>query len=351
MTPSLDGALGDLNGLLAESARTKGDLGKLIADVQSGTSAIGRAAAVEKIDEIVRQREQLHAELAAFLRAGPRSRRRWRSYAIRSPPRSPTTGSWRQWIVARYDGNVAADSLWQAQLEASRAASEAKRAFRGRVRTTGSGRAVSRPRSPTTRAAADELRRARRSPRTRRRSRRSRSPRAARAPAPRAGRRGAGACSRPQARGLPPSRIRPRARSRTRRPEQQREVAVLRERRAPAARHSTSPVQPAMTPSAPITAASRCAASRRPPGRGISLPGERTAVGFANAKLPPRRRPGSTAARAPARAASPHRADRRRARAPCAAREEGLERLGGELDDVSPSIRPGQPRSSVESAG
>ena len=36
----------------------------------------------------------------------------------------------RQWIVARYDGNVAADSLWQAQLEASRAASEAKRAFR-----------------------------------------------------------------------------------------------------------------------------------------------------------------------------------------------------------------------------
>ena len=29
-----------------------------------------------------------------------------------------------------YDGNVAADSLWQAQLEASGAASEAKRAFR-----------------------------------------------------------------------------------------------------------------------------------------------------------------------------------------------------------------------------
>src|SRR6187431_1751730 len=32
-TPSLDGALGDLNELLSESARTKGDLGKLIADV------------------------------------------------------------------------------------------------------------------------------------------------------------------------------------------------------------------------------------------------------------------------------------------------------------------------------
>ena len=47
----------------------------------------------------------------------------------------------RQWIVARYDGNVAADSLWQAQLEASRAASEAKRAFRAeyadRLRASG----------------------------------------------------------------------------------------------------------------------------------------------------------------------------------------------------------------------
>ena len=36
----------------------------------------------------------------------------------------------RQWIVAHYDGDAAADALWQAQGEASRAASEAKRAFR-----------------------------------------------------------------------------------------------------------------------------------------------------------------------------------------------------------------------------
>ena len=47
----------------------------------------------------------------------------------------------RQWIVAHYDGNVAADSLWQAQVEASRAASEAKRIFRAeyadRLRASG----------------------------------------------------------------------------------------------------------------------------------------------------------------------------------------------------------------------
>ena len=128
-TAPLDRTLGELNGLLAESARTKGDLGKLIADVQSGTSAIGRAAAVEKIDEIVRQREQLHAELAAFPAPAALS-------TALALLRDSITASLaddrlvRQWIVARYDRNVAADSLWQAQLEASRAASEAKRAFR-----------------------------------------------------------------------------------------------------------------------------------------------------------------------------------------------------------------------------
>ena len=36
----------------------------------------------------------------------------------------------RQWIVARYDGDSAADRLWQAQLEASREATRAKNAFR-----------------------------------------------------------------------------------------------------------------------------------------------------------------------------------------------------------------------------
>ena len=35
----------------------------------------------------------------------------------------------RQWIVAHY-GDAAANALWQAQGEASRVASEAKRAFR-----------------------------------------------------------------------------------------------------------------------------------------------------------------------------------------------------------------------------
>jgi hypothetical protein len=139
-TPSLDGALNDLNGLLAGSARTKGDLGKLIADVQSGPSTIGRAAAVERIDEIVRQREQLHEQLAAFSAPPPLSK----SLALL---RDSITASLaddrlvRQWIVARYDGSVAADSLWQAQVEASRAASEAKRTFKaeyaGRLRSSG----------------------------------------------------------------------------------------------------------------------------------------------------------------------------------------------------------------------
>jgi hypothetical protein len=139
-TPSLDGALGDLNELLSESARTKGDLGKLIAEVQSGTSAIGRAAAVEQIDEIVNQREQLHAKLAAFPTPAPLS-------TALALLRDSITASLaddrlvRQWIVARSDGNVAADSLWQAQLEASHAASEAKRAFRAeyedRLRASG----------------------------------------------------------------------------------------------------------------------------------------------------------------------------------------------------------------------
>jgi len=139
-TPSLGGALNDLNGLLAGSARTKGDLGKLIADVQSGPSTVGRDAAVARIDEIVRQREQLHARLAAFPAPAPLSK----SLALL---RESITASLaddrlvRQWIVARYDGNVAADSLWRAQLEASRAASEAKRTFKAeyadRLRASG----------------------------------------------------------------------------------------------------------------------------------------------------------------------------------------------------------------------
>jgi len=127
--PSLGKALADLNELLAESARTKGDLGKLIVDVQASPPAIGRVAAVGKIGEIVQQREQLHADLASFAAPAPLS-------TALALLRDSITASLaddrlvRQWIVARYDGDVAADTLWQAQLEASRAASEAKRVFR-----------------------------------------------------------------------------------------------------------------------------------------------------------------------------------------------------------------------------
>ena len=53
----------------------------------------------------------------------------------------------RQWIVARYDGDAAADALWQAQGEASRVASEAKRAFRAEyaARLRANGRPSSIP--------------------------------------------------------------------------------------------------------------------------------------------------------------------------------------------------------------
>jgi hypothetical protein len=128
-TPSLEQALGNLNGLLSQSARTKGDLGRLIGEVQAGPSAIDRDTAVREIDEIVSQRAQLHAELADFRAPAALSK----AVALL---RDSITASLaddrlvRQWIVARYDGNVAADSLWLAQVEASRAASEAKRVFR-----------------------------------------------------------------------------------------------------------------------------------------------------------------------------------------------------------------------------
>ena len=127
--PSLEGALGDLNTLLAGSARTKGDLGTLIRDVQSSPPAIDRDTALAQIDAIVRQREGLHAELADFSAPTPLAK----ALALL---RDSITASLaddrlvRQWIVAHYDGDAAADALWQAQLEASRAASEAKRVFR-----------------------------------------------------------------------------------------------------------------------------------------------------------------------------------------------------------------------------
>ncbi len=128
-TASLDGALVDLNMLLAESARAKGDLGRLIADVQAGPHAVDRETALRRIDEIVVQRRRLHEELATFSAPAPLSR----TLALL---RDSITASLaddrlvRRWIVAHYDGDGTADALWQAQLEASRAASEAKRVFR-----------------------------------------------------------------------------------------------------------------------------------------------------------------------------------------------------------------------------
>ena len=121
--------MGDLNELLAESARTKGNLGSLISRVQSSPPAIARAAALHEIDRIVQQREGLHAALAAFPTPDVLSD----ALALL---RDSITASLaddrlvRQWIVARYDGDAAADRLWEAQLEASREASRTKSAFK-----------------------------------------------------------------------------------------------------------------------------------------------------------------------------------------------------------------------------
>lgn len=128
-TPSLDDRLNELNGLLAGSAHTKGNLGKLVADVQASPPAIDRDLAVRTIGAIIRQREQLHAELAAFSAPAPLTK----ALALL---RDSITASLaddrlvRQWIVARYAGDPSEHALWQAQLEASRAAGEAKRMFK-----------------------------------------------------------------------------------------------------------------------------------------------------------------------------------------------------------------------------
>ena len=127
--PSLDPALGDLNELLSRSAHTKGDLGMLIRNVGSSPPAIDRATALQEIDAIVRQREGLHAELADFDTPAPLAK----ALALL---RDSITASLaddrlvRQWIVARYDGDGSANAIWQAQVEASGAASEAKRTFK-----------------------------------------------------------------------------------------------------------------------------------------------------------------------------------------------------------------------------
>ena len=127
--PSLDRVLSNLNALLAESARTKGNLGSLIVKVQSNPPAIGRETALREIDTIVRQREGLHATLAALRVPDALAK----ALALL---RDSITVSLaddrlvRQWIVARYDGDPAEDRLWEAQLEASHEARRAKDAFR-----------------------------------------------------------------------------------------------------------------------------------------------------------------------------------------------------------------------------
>ncbi len=127
--PSLDRVLSNLNALLAESARTKGDLGSLIVKVQSSPPAIDRGTALREIDMIVRQREGLHATLAALRVPDALAK----ALALL---RDSITVSLaddrlvRQWIVARFDGDPAEDRLWAAQVEASDEAGRAKSAFR-----------------------------------------------------------------------------------------------------------------------------------------------------------------------------------------------------------------------------
>ena len=118
------------------------------------------------------------------------------------------------------------------------------------------------------------------------------------------------------------------------RAQQEREVAVLRVTRARGARHSASPVQPPIAPSRPMTAASRVATSSRPAGRAMNAPGERIALGFANEKL-------LATVEQPHRGRLEHRRPQQHVVQPVlgvlarrrAAREEGLQRLRGELHD------------------
>ena len=127
-TPSLDGALRSLNELLNESAHTRGDLGALIADVERNPP-IDRAAALREIDAIVRQREGLHRTVAGLSAPDELSN----ALALL---RDSVTASLaddrlvRQWFVALYDGDAAADRLREAHLEASAEATRAKDKFR-----------------------------------------------------------------------------------------------------------------------------------------------------------------------------------------------------------------------------
>jgi hypothetical protein len=130
--PSLERSLRRLNELLAESARTRGDLGSLIADVKA-EPPIPRGAALREIDAIVRQRQGLHRTIGEL----PAPDELSNALALL---RDSVTASLaddrlvRQWIVARYDGDAAVGRLEQAEWEASREATRAKTAFRDEYR-------------------------------------------------------------------------------------------------------------------------------------------------------------------------------------------------------------------------
>jgi hypothetical protein len=127
--PSLDRVLSNINALLAESARTKGNLGSLIVKVQSNPPAISRETALTEIDTIVRQREDLHATLAA-LRVPDELAKALALLRDSITVSLADDRLVRLWIIARFDGDPAADRLDEAQREASQQASRAKSAFR-----------------------------------------------------------------------------------------------------------------------------------------------------------------------------------------------------------------------------
>ena len=96
-----------------------------------------------------------------------------------------------------------------------------------------------------------------------------------------------------------------------------------------------------------MTAASRVATSSRPAGRVMNAPGERIALGFANAKLlassKSRTAGGSSTGARSSTSSSLYSACSRAAEPPV---KKDCSVCAASWTTVSPSIRPGQPRSS-----